>query len=236
MIQYLFDVDGTLTNPTEPINPDFDKFFGNWVRECKDKGDEVYIVTGSDRQKTIKQIGLPLYRLVNGVFQNCGNQMFVRNSLMYQSKWSISAHLRLDLLILAERSPWFAKAKKNIEERIGMANFSTIGRTATKEQRKAYKQWDDAVGERKQNSEWLSLRYPKLDFVIGGDISTDIYPKGKDKAQALKYMQGKTIFFGDKCDRGGNDHSIAVSSDKYHQVSGWKETMYIINVYYKDLK
>lgn len=233
MIQYLFDVDGTLTNPTEPINPKFDKFFGNWVRKTRSIGDEVYIVTGSDKQKTLKQIGLPLYRLVNGVFQNCGNQLFIRNSLIYESRWSISAHLRLDLLILCEKSPWFGKASKNIEDRVGMANFSTIGRTATSDQRKAYKLWDEATGEREKNLEWLSMRYPRLEFSIGGDISTDIYPKGKDKSQVLEHMRHETIFFGDKCLSGGNDHSIAIASDRYHEVNGWKETKNIISSYYK---
>jgi phosphomannomutase len=232
MTSYLFDVDGTLTNPREPINPEFAKFFGEWVVELQSIGDEVFLVTGSDRTKTIQQIGKPLYRLMDGVYQNCGNQLFVRNSLIYESKWAISAHLRLDLLILAERSPWFGKAEQNIEERVGMANFSTIGRSATNEQRKAYALWDEATKERKKNADWLSRRYPKLEFDIGGQISTDIYPKGRDKSQVLKYMKDDTIFFGDKCQEGGNDHTISRQAKKYHQVEGWKETMFVIGSYY----
>ena len=191
MTHFLFDVDGTLTNPREPINPEFSKFFGKWVVDVQSNGDEVFLVTGSDKPKTLTQVGSPLYRLMNGVYQNCGNQLFIRNSLIYQSKWAISAHLRLDLLILAERSPWFNKAEQKIEERAGMANFSTIGRTATPEQRKAYALWDNATKEREQNAEWLSLRYPKLQFDVGGEISTDIYPKGKDKSQVLNHMKEK---------------------------------------------
>ena len=232
MTHFLFDVDGTLTNPREPINPEFSKFFGKWVVNVQSNGDEVFLVTGSDKPKTLTQVGSPLYRLMNGVYQNCGNQLFIRNSLVYQSKWAISAHLRLDLLILAERSPWFNKAEQKIEERAGMANFSTIGRTATPEQRKAYALWDNATKERKQNAEWLSLRYPKLQFDVGGEISTDIYPKGKDKSQVLNHMKEKTVFFGDKCELGGNDHTIAHGADKFHQVNGWKETMFVIGSYY----
>ena len=231
-INYLFDVDGTLTNAREPINPDFRSFFGQWVTKVKDGGDSVFIVTGSEKEKTLEQIGLALYRSMNGVFQNCGNQLYVRNSLMYESKWAISAHLRLDLTILAERSYWFGKAKGNIEERPGMVNFSTIGRTATLEQRSAYSLWDEVAEERKNNAEWLSLRYPKLRFDVGGQISTDIYPRGKDKSQVLKHVNGKTIFFGDKCNVGGNDHEIASKADVRHQVNGWKETMFVIKSYY----
>ena len=47
MTQFLFDVDGTLTNPREPVNPDFSKYFGEWVARSQDKGDEVFLVTGS---------------------------------------------------------------------------------------------------------------------------------------------------------------------------------------------
>ena len=233
MIQYLFDVDGTLTNPREPMNPQFKGYFGQWVNRVKKSGDEVFIVTGSDKQKTLEQIGLPLYRSVNGVYQNCGNQFFVRNSPRYESDWFVSAHLRLDLLILAEKSPWYGKAENNIEERVGMANFSTIGRTATQDQRKVYKLWDESAGERKENAEWLSLKYPRLEFSIGGDISTDIHPKGKDKSQVLAQMTGHTIFFGDKCQEGGNDHLIATRANKFHQVNGWRETRLVINSYYK---
>ena len=232
MTNFLFDVDGTLTNAREPINPDFAKYFGNWVAESQERGDRVFLVTGSDKNKTLEQIGLPLYRLMDGVYQNSGNQLFYRNSLVYQSNWAISAHLRLDLLILAEKSPWFGKAKENIEERVGMANFSTIGRTATPDQRKAYALWDGATNERNKNSEWLSMRYPRLQFDVGGEISIDIYPKGKDKSQVLSYMEGNTIFFGDKCFEGGNDHSIAIKATRYHQVKGWQNTKYIINSYY----
>ena len=233
MTTFLFDVDGTLTNPREPINPEFAKYFGEWIVDTKLNGDQIFFVTGSDKNKTIEQIGMPMYRLVDGVYQNCGNQLFVKNSLIYESKWMISAHLRLDLLILAEKSPWFGKAKQNIEERVGMANFSTIGRTATQEQRKAYALWDGATNERYNNAEWLSIRYPRLQFDVGGEISIDIYPKGKDKSQVIQHFKDKTVFFGDRCEEGGNDHTISQAADKYHQVKGWTETRYIINSYYK---
>jgi len=232
LAHFLFDVDGTLTSPREKMDEGFKTFFGEWVFARQQLGDEVFLVTGSDKGKTLDQIGQSMYRIVDGVYQNCGNQFFVRNALIYESKWMISAHLRLDLMILAERSPWYGRATNNIEERTGMVNFSTIGRTATQEQRKAYAVWDKRAKERIKNVEWLSMRYPKLEFSVGGEISTDIYPRGKDKSQVLKHMPQKTIFFGDNCLRGGNDYQISQKSDKHHQVHGWKETKYIIGIYY----
>jgi len=236
MIHYLFDVDGTLTDARKKIDTDFNTFFGSWIRDVRSIGNEVFVVTGADREKTLKQIGLPLYRSFNGVFQNCANQLFVMDSLIYKSKWLMSAHLRLDLSILAERSPWYKKESKNFEERVGMVNFSTVGIHATDEERKGYGAWDKATGERIKITEWLSTRHPKLEFSIGGQTSIDIHPKGKDKSQALEHMSGKTIFFGDKCMAGGNDHSIAQKADKHYQVDGWKETMNVLKIYYKEDK
>ena len=90
------------------------------------------------------------------------------------------------------------------------------------------------MGEREKIVSCLSLRYPKLEFSIGGEISIDIYPRGKNKSQALLDMTGKTIFFGDRCDPNGNDFPISSKSDVCHHVSGWKETDKILRDKYND--
>lgn len=232
LVNFLFDIDGTLTEPRGKMNEDFRRRFGTWVTLQRESGNSVYFVTGSDKDKTVEQIGTALWRHVNGSYQNCGNQLYKRGRLIKESNWQMTAHLHLDLLILAERSPWYNKADKKIEERIGMVNFSTLGRDASVKLRKSYFEWDKAAGERKSNAEWLSLRYPKLDFSIGGEISTDIYPKGKDKSQVLDDLCGRSIFFGDSCNEGGNDHTIAHSCDHFHQVLNWKDCDYIMRSYY----
>jgi len=232
MIHYLFDVDGTLTPARSPIDKGFKQYFGRWVNRVRKRGDEVFLVTGSDKPKTLQQIGTDLYRCVNGVYQNGGNQLYIRNNIIKQEKWKIGIHLHLDLLLALEKSQWNGTAGVNLEERVGMANFSTVGRDATPTQRKQYYEWDKIHNERKRISEWLSIKYPRLEFVVGGEISIDIFPKGKDKSQVLNDMIGETIFFGNNCNIGGNDYSIAMQSDKYHNVEGWRETMKIIRDYY----
>ena len=232
MTTYLFDIDGTLTPPRGDMNPDFRRFFGGWISNRKASGDSVVFVTGSDRKKTIEQVGLPLCRLVNACYQNCGNQLYIRNSLIKESNWKINAYLRLDIMILLEKSPWYGRAENNIEERVGMVNISTIGRSATKKQRNEYYKYDQMMGERKGIVELLSIRYPKLEFSIGGEISIDIYPRGKDKSQVLKDFKGKSIFFGDRCDKGGNDHNIAQKCDKYHNVRDWRDTKCLMEMCY----
>lgn len=235
MTNFLFDIDGTLTSPRHSMNKKFKRFFGTWaVFRQSWHEDKVFFVTGSDKEKTIQQVGLALWRCVDGSYQCCGNQLYERGRLKKESKWLMPVHLRLDLTILLEKSPWCGYSKKNIEERVGMANFSTIGRGATKRQRKRYYKWDQKMGEREKIVSCLSLRYPKLEFSIGGEISIDIYPKGKNKSQALLDMTGKTIFFGDRCDPNGNDFPISSKSDVCYHVSGWKETNKILRDKYND--
>ena len=51
MNKFIFDVDGTLTPSREEIDGDFAVFFGNFCAE-----NDVYLVTGSDKEKTIEQV------------------------------------------------------------------------------------------------------------------------------------------------------------------------------------
>ena len=228
MINYLFDIDGTLTPHRQPMVKSFKIFFADWISKKRDQNAKVFLVTGSDKDKTIEQIGLPLWRFVDGSYQNCGNKLYKKGKFIKQSKWRMSAYLRLDILMLLEKSPFFGLAENNIEERSGMANISCIGRTATKQQRETYHEYDKRVGERKEMVARLSMLHPKLEFSIGGQISIDVYPKGKDKSQVLRDMTGGTIFFGDKCE-GGNDYHISRKSDKYYNVNNWEETYEILN-------
>ena len=50
-INYVFDVDGTLTPSRLVIDSEFEEFFINWI---KDKN--VYLLTGSDHENTIEQL------------------------------------------------------------------------------------------------------------------------------------------------------------------------------------
>ena len=139
------------------------------------------------------------------------------------------ADLHLDILEILEKSKWYGRAENNIEERVGMINISTVGRSASKVLRKEYHAWDQASGERLDIVDELSYKYPDLSFTIGGEISIDIYPNGKDKSQVLDDMEGETIFFGDRCEKGGNDFTIATMADQSFNVNSWRQTYEILN-------
>ena len=50
-MKYIFDVDGTLTPSRQKLDPNFLIFFNSFAL-----ANDVYLVTGSDRDKTIEQI------------------------------------------------------------------------------------------------------------------------------------------------------------------------------------
>ncbi len=230
---YLFDVDGTFTSPRQKIDKDFQRFFiGKWLGVQYMQNNGTYLVTGSDKDKTIEQVGQQVWRSVSGVFQNCGNQFYKNGAIVYESSWKMSRNLRIDILDEITKSFWYGRFSNNIEERIGMVNVSTIGRNAPSPLRKEYYEWDSENLERQGIVDRLSQKHPHIEFNIGGEISIDIHPVGCDKSQALDHIpRGKTVFFGDKCSLGGNDCVICLKSDVCHAVSGWEETYEIMKRY-----
>ena len=82
---YMFDVDGTLTDPRRQIVPEFKDFMHEFVKQHT-----CMIVTGSDRPKTIEQIGEELTNSFARVYHCSGNHVFVGNKEVYKSDWSLS--------------------------------------------------------------------------------------------------------------------------------------------------
>jgi len=235
MINYLFDVDGTITPARKKIEKSFEFFFAEWTMYQQSINNNVFLITGSDKKKTISQVGVPLYRLMNGVYQNSGSQLWVRNSIVYEKNWKTPKGLIEDLKSAAKESEWYGKADNNIEVRIGeissipiSISFSTVGRDANNDLRKKYFYWDNENQERKTIVEQLSTKYPELSFLVGGEISIDILPKGRDKSQVLNQLIGETVFVGDRCEPFGNDFEIAMMADVCYNVKGWEDTSRIL--------
>lgn len=92
----------------------------------------------------------------------------------------------------------------HIERRPGMINFSTVGRNASHNMREAYARWDKTNLEREDIVAYINETYPELEVSIGGSISVDIYPWGKNKGQVIETLRElhgddvEMIFVGDK--------------------------------------
>ena len=75
MKKFIFDVDGTLTDSRQQIDLSFEAYMIKFC--CKY---DVYLVTGSDRAKTIEQVGLDIYNRSQRVYNCSGmtSQMYMR--------------------------------------------------------------------------------------------------------------------------------------------------------------
>jgi len=238
---YLFDVDGTLTPAKSKIIPAFRKTFQRWM---KDK--EVYIVSGGAFIRLVDQLGLETVEMSSGVFPCMGNMFYQMRDqinesgfsewdIVYENKFKGAKNLTRSLNSYVTKSEFPIKTGTHWEMRPGMMNFSIVGIDATTEQRQKFKEWDGDFGERKRIVEKLSKKYPKIDFVIGGAVSIDIFDKGNDKAQVIpRYFRealehNQIHFVGDRIPFPGNDHSLASALREHpngaaYEVESWKDT------------
>lgn len=232
-IVYAFDVDGTLTPSRLKMDLKFQEFFLDFC-----KNNYVYLVTGSDKDKTIEQVGEEVWNTAAGCLQSCGNHIFVEGEEVYRNNWEPNEDLIELLESFLKISKWRTQTSNHIERRIGLVNFSVVGRDCTQEQRDEYGKWDDGYGERLEFAKIINKSFPELEASVGGQISIDIHPRGANKSQAKKWILNKhkntkTIikFYGDKTMKGGNDYDLAnilKSPHKVFQVKDWQETQSLL--------
>ena len=48
------------------------------------------------------------------------------------------------------------------------------------------------------------------------------------ESQVKEWISGKLVFFGDRCEKGGNDYPLAKVADVVYNVNSWEETRDII--------
>ena len=234
---YLFDVDGTLTHPLTEVNDVFADVFLSWVR---DKQKKVYLVTGSDIAKTKKQLFSSFIDQCEGIFTCSGNVFYSKGHLIYENELELPDDFVANLeLYLEIGSSWRRKTSTHVELRKGMVNFSTVGRDASPNLREAYYKWDQVNHEREDIVAYVKGLYPQFEVSIGGQISVDIYPAGKNKAQVVEKIRElhgedvEMIFVGDRNVPGGNDWPLAqrldpIEGSEWYQVLSYEETRALI--------
>lgn len=231
MTIFIFDVDNTLTPPRQKILSEHLKIFKKFIMTRK-----VYLVSGSDYKKLNFQLPKSILKNVSGVFTCLGNCCYIKEKLIYQNYFEElnDKNLRADINKFINESRTPIKTSNYIEERVGMLNISTVGRSATIEERKIYHEYDKLCGERNAFAEYLRKKYPTLDISIGGEISIDISVAGYNKSQVISHIPEKNniVFFGDRCDNGGNDQPLAneVSRNNgvVYSVQGYQDTFKIL--------
>ena len=87
--------------------------------------------------------------------------------------------------------------------------------------------------------DYITSLYPEFEVSIGGTISVDVYPAGKNKAQVVEKIQEihgsdvSMVFVGDRNVPGGNDWPLAqrlesIDNCEWRQVSSYEETQALI--------
>lgn len=215
---FLFDIDGTLTEPRLPIKDDMRKF----LSYLKSYGD-IAIVGGSDYQKAKEQLGETILEDFKYCFFENGLNSYMEGNRFHTA--SISKYIDNDklkdfinfcLLYIAELDIPI-KRGTFIEFRNGMINISPIGRNCSHDERIEFNKFDDEHHIREKFVETLKEKFKDLDltYSIGGQISFDVFPRGWDKTYCLNLLPNdeydNIYFFGDKTDPGGNDHELYIS-------------------------
>lgn len=224
-MKYIFDVDGTLTPSRQKIDPDFLIFFNSFAL-----ANEVYLVTGSDRDKTIEQITHLLYCNCKRVYNCAGNDVYEGDLSVYRNDWTLPTDAAQHLLEELETSRFPVRTGTHIEERPGCINFSILGRGANQTERLVYSDWDSIKEERKGIAERFNDKFPELYALVGGVTGVDISTKGSDKGQIIRdFPDGDLVFFGDRMEEGGNDRPLAdaITDNKLGMVvtvTDWKDT------------
>ena len=196
---------------------------------------DVYLVTGSDRAKTVEQVGLDVYNRSIRVYNCSGADVYEKDANVYKSNWKISEEVEKFLQDELDFSQFPVRCGNHIETRPGGINFSILGRGegVNLPDREEYVKWDRNTGERILIADRLKNQFPDLNVQIGGQTGLDI--SDNDKSQILRDFnpEDELVFFGDMMKEGQNDYPLAQAIDNLggtnYSVNGWQET-------YKKLK
>ncbi|EGI70004.1 Phosphomannomutase 2 [Acromyrmex echinatior] len=161
----LFDVDGTLTEPQQPISSSFEKFLLETVK----KEFDIAVIGGSDLNKIQKQLGSGnLFEKYKYVFAENGLIAFKNGkalpSQMIQDilgEDSLQDFINFTLRYISELKLPF-KRGTFIEFRTGMLNISPVGRNCSKKEREQFYEYDNEHHIREKFIQVLKKEFPDL--------------------------------------------------------------------------
>ena len=224
-------MDGTLTPSRKKIEHEF---WAPFLIFCRHN--DVYLVTGSDRQKTLEQLGLDICYTAKRVYNCSGSDVYEKDKNVYRDDWELPKDVEMHLNDELVFSEFPLRNGNHIERRPGGVNFSILGRDEDPMKgRKEYISWDKIHGERDYIARRLLYNFTDLTVALGGQTGVDIGPKGADKSQILRDFSkdDELHFFGDRIEEGGNDHTLAMKivenmMGSAYNVEDWRETRTIL--------
>jgi phosphomannomutase len=224
--KYIFDVDGTLTASRQQMDAEFQEWFTKFASDH-----EVYIVTGSDKQKTLEQIGQDTWDACTRVYQCSGNDVWENGENIRVNKLEPTDDMNKFFSVWLNLSNYTVRTGQHVDVRPGLINFSIVGRGATKSERADYVKYDEDTSERSMIAEAFNNYFrPAFVAQVAGETGIDIMRAREDKSQIIRDFQPSDTlhFFGDKVMLGGNDYTLAAEVIKrggsVYSVKDWRET------------
>ena len=202
-------MDGTLTPSRKKIEHEF---WAPFLIFCRHN--DVYLVTGSDRQKTLEQLGLDICYTAKRVYNCSCSDVYEKDKNVYRDDWELPKEVENFLMDELAYSCFPIRNGLHIERRPGGVNFSILGRGKDPFIGRAeYMKWDKERLEREDIAGRLRNAFPDLSVALGGQTGLDIGPLGSDKSQILRDFSkdDELYFFGDRVEKGGNDHTLAMA-------------------------
>ena len=258
----LLDMDGTITPPRKPIEPEMiDALFE------LSKVSKIGIVTGSGLDYVLQQCSdllKPAYNMKNFFLLPCnGTQKYEWSESDWENGyWTKTFNMDMrefvgedkfnktmsflteQLYITHLTNPPIPKTGHFISYRGSLINWCPIGRQAIERDRKAFIEYDkENKLRRKKIAKFKeSFMCDFLSFSMGGNTSIDIYPVGWDKTQALNhFINLDPWFIGDRCTvPTGNDKPLydkirADKPDQAFEVKSTTDTLKIVKKITKKL-
>ena len=177
MKKLIFDVDGTLTPSRQTIDPEFSPLLWELT-----KSENVYLVTGSDRKKTLEQVTSEIYNSCKRVYNCSGSDVYEGDKNVYRSDWELPKDVEIHLNDELSFSKFPIRNGNHIEKRPGGVNFSILGRDPDPfKGRDEYIKWDKIHTERLYLARRIRYSFPYLTVALGGQTGIDIGPEGGDK-------------------------------------------------------
>lgn len=260
----LLDMDGTITPAREKITNEMINCLTGLARRV-----EVGIVSGSDIDYVMEQCGK---QFMSAGIASRITLLPCNGTKVYKYQWGenryqevysvemrdelgndnfetlVSGICRAQSKLINRNDYSFPLSGHFVSERGSTLNWSIIGRTASKEQRKRFCEQADRDKIRELAMSMLvdelylagiEEDIDLIEMTLGGQTSIDIYPRGWDKTYALKHYPGyKAWFVGDRCFNNGNDKSIydlLKKDNRAFNTTGPKETMEVLDKILSDI-
>ena len=202
-------MDGTLTPSRKKIEHEF---WAPFLIFCRNN--DLYLVTGSDHAKTVEQLGLDICYTAKRVYNCSGSDVYEKDKNVYRDDWELPKEVEDFLMDELAYSCFPIRNGLHIERRPGGVNFSILGRGKDPFIGRAeYMKWDKERLEREDIADRVRHAFPDLSVALGGQTGLDIGPLGSDKSQILRDFSkdDELYFFGDRVEKGGNDHTLAMA-------------------------